>query len=103
MRHKIKAKAIEIANNPKTKEAILSMKPKKNFWGIAGTILFFIVPEIIAYIWGAEITQFAKAQLAVSQPLLDEQYYKLLAMAFEDGMSWFNLLVGFALLVWLFF
>lgn len=103
MKQKIKAKVVEIANNPKTKEAFLLMKPKKNFWGIAGTILFFIVPEIVAYIWGVDITEFAKAKLLVPQELLDENYYKLLVMAFEDGMSWFNLLIGFALLIWLFF
>ena len=103
MRHKIKAKVVEIAKNPNAQKALLSMKPEKNFWGIGGTVLFFIVPEIVAYIWGVEITQFAKTQLLVSQPLLEEQYYKLLVMAFEDGMSWFNLLIGFALLIWLFF
>ncbi|MDP2893548.1 MAG: hypothetical protein Q8N78_04190 [Sulfurimonas sp.] len=103
MRHKIKAKVIEIAKNPHTQKAILSMKPQKNLWGISGVVLFFIVPEIIAYIWGADITQYAKNELLMPHDFLEKQYYELLVMLFEEGMSFLNLSIGLALLVWLFF
>ncbi|MDT8337846.1 MAG: hypothetical protein RQ763_01465 [Sulfurimonas sp.] len=103
MRHKIKAKAQEIAQNPNTQKALRSMKPQKNFWGIGGVILFFIVPEIIAYMWGADITAYATNGLLSAPDFLEEKYYELLVMLFEEGMSYLNLAIGIALLVWLFF
>jgi len=103
MRNKIKAKAIEIAKNPHTQKALLSMKPQKNIWGISGVVFFFIMPEIIAYIWGADITEFAKNELLMPHGFLEIKYYEMLVMLFEEGMSYLNLTVGVALLVWLFF
>ncbi len=103
MRDKIKEKAQAIAQNPNTKKALQSMKPEKNFWGIGGVILFFIVPEFIAYIWGADITAYAKNELLSSSGFLKQNYYELLVMLFEDGMSYLNLAIGIALLLWLFF
>ncbi|MDD2383965.1 MAG: hypothetical protein PHN18_07200 [Sulfurospirillaceae bacterium] len=96
-------KARQIAQNPKVQEAFKSMKPEKSIWGILGVIVFFILPEIIAYFWGAEITQYAKAALPLAASFVEAKSYELLIMLFEDGMSWFNLLFGLALLVWLFF
>lgn len=103
MRNKLKAKAQAIAQNPNTKKALHSMKPKKNLWGIGGVILFFIVPEFIAYIWGADITEFAKNELLTVEVFLEQKYYELLVMLFEEGMSYLNLAIGIALLAWLFF
>ena len=92
----------KIKENPKVKEAVKQMKPDKTIWGFLGVVLFFIAPEIIAFIWGAEITAYAKDALAVST--VDTQYYyKALIMLFEDGGSWINLAIGFAFLIWLFF
>jgi len=103
MREKIKRKAKEIATNPNTKKALLSMKPERNFWGISGVVLFLILPEIIAYIWGADITLYANRELLVVQSFLDKQYYEMLIMLFEDGISYINLLIGIVLFIWLFF
>jgi hypothetical protein len=103
MHRKIKAKAKQIAQNPTTKKALLSMKPAKTIWGFIGVILFFIAPEIIAFIWGSEITHYAKEGLLIASSLMERQYYNLLVMLFEDGGSWFNLILGLVLLVWLFF
>ncbi|MBE0514023.1 hypothetical protein [Sulfurimonas sp.] len=102
MRHKIKAKAQAIAQNPNTKKALQSMKPQKNLWGIGGVILFLIVPEIVAYMWGAEITAYATNELLTVDSFLQEKYYELLVVLFEEGMSYLNLAIGIALLVWLF-
>lgn len=103
MREKIKAKAKAIAQNPQAQQALSSMKPEKNFWGISGVILFFILPEIVAFIWGADITAYAKNELLTQHSFIETEYYELLAMLFEEGMSYFNLAIGIALLVWLFF
>ena len=103
MKQKLKAKAKAIAQNPQTKQALASMKPEKNFWGISGVLLFFIAPEIIAYIWGADITAYANNELLETHDFLEKQYYELLVMLFEEGMSYLNLAIGIMLLVWLFF
>lgn len=103
MKHKLKTKAQQIAQHPSTQKALTAMKPEKSVWGFLGIVLFFIAPEIIAFIWGAPITAFAKAQLLTSPSLFEKQYYDLLVMLFEDGGSWVNLAIGVALLVWLFF
>jgi hypothetical protein len=77
------------------------MKPDKTIWGFLGVVLFFILPEIIAFIWGVEITAYAKEALLVASSA-DKYYYDALIMLFEDGGAWFNLLLGFAFLIWLF-
>jgi len=64
--------------------------------------VLFILPEIVAFIWGTEITAYVHAQLLQNLPLEEEYYYKGLEMLFGEG-SWFNLIFGFGLLVWLFF
>ena len=103
MKEKIKAKVQSVAQNPNTKKALESMKPEKNIWGISGVLLFFIAPEIIAFVWGADITMYAKERLALSHDFLEQKYYELLVMLFEEGISYINLAIGIALLVWLFF
>ncbi|QFR43132.1 hypothetical protein CVO_05490 [Sulfurimonas sp. CVO] len=102
MKEKIKAKAQAIVQNPNAKKALQSIKPQKNFWGIGGVVLFFIVPEIIAYIWGEDITKYANNELLKPQDFLNTQYYELLVMLFEEGISYINLAIGIALLIWLF-
>lgn len=103
MKQKIKEKAQAIAQNPNTKKVLLSMKPERNFWGISGVVLFLILPEIIAYIWGADITLYANRELLVAESFLDKQYFEMLIMLFEDGISYINLLIGIVLFIWLFF
>ncbi len=103
MSEKIKTKTREILKNQNTKKALSSMKPEKNLWGIGGVILFFIVPEIIAYIWGVDIVGYAQNELLQPQNFLEEKYFELLLMLFEEGVSYLNLVIGIALLVWLFF
>ena len=100
---KLKAKVRKIAGHPATTKALTSLKPEKSVWGFGGIVLFLIVPEIIAFIWGIEITEFAKAQLPLNSSFLEKQYYDLLVVLFEDGGSWLNLGIGAALLIWFFF
>lgn len=103
MKHKIKAKAQQLAQHPTTKKLFIAAKPEKSIWGFFGIIFFLIAPEIIAFIYGIEITAYAKSSLLTATSWLDRQYYDLLVMLFEEGGSWFNLAIGAALLVWFFF
>jgi len=103
MKQPLKAKITALKEHPKTQEAVKSLKPEKSIWGILGVVVFFIVPEIIAFVWGAEITSFAKESLVTADSFVEEQYFNLLVMLFEEGGSWVNLAIGMALLIWLFF
>ncbi len=99
----MKEKLQKIAHHPATKKALNDMKPEKSLWGILGVLLFFIVPEVVAYFYAQEITAFAKNAL-LEHPALPEKYlYNILVMLFEEGVSWINLSIGVVLLVWLFF
>ncbi|MCK9373287.1 MAG: hypothetical protein M0P91_08815 [Sulfuricurvum sp.] len=103
MKQTIIMKTRQILRNPKAQKALQSLKPEKTVWGFFGVLLFFIVPEIIAFIWGGEITAYAREALlsAVSAP--QRYYYEMLIMLFNEGGSWFNLGFGVLLLLWLFF
>lgn len=103
MNQKITSKAIEIAQSPKTKQALMSMKPERTVWSFLGVIVFLIVPEIVAFIWGGDITAYAKEAVPTATSAVEQKYYELLIMLFEEGGSWINLGIGAALLVWLFF
>jgi hypothetical protein len=78
------------------------MKPEKSVWGFLGIVLFLIVPEIIAFIYGAEITAYAKEAL-LHERGVEKYYFDFLVMMFEEGGSWVNLIIAAALLVWFFF
>ncbi|OQX73764.1 MAG: hypothetical protein B6D59_04520 [Campylobacteraceae bacterium 4484_4] len=102
MKRKIREKAQRIAAHPATKEALRSLKPARNVWGILGVVLFFILPEIIAFVWGKEITAWAEVGIDHAVSLPQEYWYKAVEMTFGEP-SWFNLLFGIGLLLWLFF
>jgi hypothetical protein len=99
----MKQKIKQIAQNPATKKALLSLKPKKSILGFLGIILFLIAPEIIAFIWGSEITLYALLHLPHAASWIEKRYYDLLVMLFKDGGSWINLTFGVAILIWFFF
>ena len=99
----MKRKIKNFITHPKTKQVFISMKPERSLVGFFGIVLLFILPEIIAFIWGEEITRFAQAQLLLTPTLVMEYYFKFLIMMFSEGGSWINLILGFGLLIWLFF
>jgi len=103
MKDEIKAKAMQMAKHPATKQMLSSLKSAKTLWGALGVILFFILPEIIAFIWGTDITHFAHMQMELSHTGLEQTLNEMLVMLFQNGGSWLNLGIGLALLVWLFF
>ena len=103
MIEKIKTNSKKVVKNPAVRKSISSMKPNKNIWGFLGVILFFILPEIIAYFWSENILFYATEALKTQASSFSSYYYEALVLLFEDGISWFNLAFGFALLIWLFF
>ncbi len=102
MKRKIADKARKIASHPATREAMRSLKPARTLWGVLGVVLFFILPEIVAFVWGSRIEAWCTLHLHQPHTLPAALGYKAIELLFTEG-SWFNLLLGFALLVWLFF
>ncbi len=102
IREKIQTVAYRVKQNPVLRRSVAQMKPKKTIWGFLGVVFFFIVPEIIAFIWGADITDYAHAQMLHAPAEPAATWFEGLIMLFEDGGSWINLGIGFAFLVWLF-
>lgn len=98
----MKNKIQELKTNPKVQESIKSLKPQKSIWGFLGVVLFFIVPEIIAFIYGTDITAYANEALTHQNGYIQDLYYKALVELFENGGSWLNLAIGLALIIWLF-
>lgn len=88
--------------NPVLRRSIQSMKPSTGVWGIVGVLLFFIVPELIAFGWGAQITAWAHHRYLTEPERIIRLNYWLVEKLFEDGGSWVNLGVGVALLGWIF-
>ncbi|MCF6243833.1 MAG: hypothetical protein L3J43_02210 [Sulfurovum sp.] len=100
MKEKIKEIQIRMDNDPKLKEAVEKIKPKRNLWGITGIILFFFVPEIVTYIWNAELISWAHEH-TLTEPLEIQRWlYTQLEKMFISGVSWLNISLGVGLLVW---
>ncbi|MCK9338225.1 MAG: hypothetical protein M0P43_10365 [Arcobacteraceae bacterium] len=92
----------ELRTNSKVQKSIKSLKPQKSIWGFLGVFLLFIIPEIVAFIYGVEIATYAKDSLNFSSGDIESLYYKSLIELFESGGSWLNLTIGIALMIWLF-
>jgi len=101
MKKRIKSAARRAAKNPALRKSAQSLKPSRSIWGVLGVLFFFILPEVISFIWSPEITEWAHAHTATEPTEIGRRTYWLLEMLFEDGVSWLNLGIGIALLGWL--
>lgn len=102
MKKRIRSAAKRVSENPVLKKSAKSLKPDLSIWGVLGVLLFFIVPEVIGFIWGKEITYWAHAQILSEPTEVGQKLYWVLEKLFEDGGSWINLSIGVLLLIWLF-
>jgi hypothetical protein len=100
MKNKIKEIQNRIEHDPKLKEAVVRMKPQKNFWGLAGIVLFFFIPELVVYLWQDELISWAHTH-SLTEPLaLQRWLFGELEEMFKAGVSWFNLMLGTLFLFW---
>ena len=100
MRNKIKHIQSKIDQDPKLQKAMASIKPKKGIWGIVGIVFFFFIPEAITYIWQNELVDWAHLH-SLTEPLAMQRWlYTELEEMFASGVSWFNLVIGTLLLLW---
>lgn len=101
MREKIKEIQERIDHDPKLKEALERIKPKKSIWGILGIILFFFVPELLTYLWQDELIQWAHAHSLTEASSALRMLYSKLEEMFISGVSWLNITLGVLLLLWI--
>jgi uncharacterized membrane protein len=100
MKEKIKEIQQRIESDPKLKEAVEKIKPKKNIWGILGIILFFFLPEMITYIWQNELIHWAHMHSISEASSALRMLYGQLEEMFISGVSWLNISIGVLLLLW---
>ena len=101
MRKKIKVVTNRVKSNPVLRESVKSLKPEATFWGFIGVFIFFILPEIIGFIWGKEIAQYAHERSITESIEIARLFYWALEKLFEDGGSWINLSIGVLILIWM--
>ena len=102
MKAKIKQIQERMEHDPKFKKAVTRIKPKKNFWGIAGIILFFFIPELVVYIWQSELVSWAHLH-SITEPIASQRWiFTKMEEIFASGVSWVNLTLGSLFLLWVF-
>ena len=100
IRSKIKKIQNRIEHDPRLKEAVIRMKPQRNFWGLAGIVFFFFVPELAVYLWQDELVSWAHTH-SMTEPLaLQRWLYSELEEMFLSGVSWVNIFLGSFFLLW---
>ena len=100
MKEKIKKIQKRIDSDPKLKEAVEKIKPKKSIWGILGIVMFFFVPELVTYIWQDELIGWAHVHSVTEALEMQRWLYTKLEEMFASGVSWFNIGLGILFLVW---
>jgi len=102
MKERLKQAVRHTARNPVLRKSAEVMKPDRTVWGILGILFFFILPEIIGFIWGEELTAWAHGKTLVEPTEMGRKLYWLVEKLFEEGGSYINLTIGILLLLWLF-
>ena len=103
MLKKLKERFTHVKNSPEFQEKLGEMKPKKSIWGFLLVILFFFVPEVINYIWGLQINDWIVnlVQNSPQTPMSDMLLW-LSKKSFDGHLSFLNIGLGIAFMVWLF-
>jgi len=102
MKERLKDAARRTAQNPLLRKSAEAIKPDRTIWGVMGVVFFFILPEIVGFIWGEEITVWAHQKTLTDPTEAGRKLYWLIEKLFEDGGSYVNLAIGVLLLFWLF-
>ncbi len=99
----MKDKLNRIRNNPKFKQEIDKLKPKRNIWGLLGVILFFFLPELLNILYYKEINIwiYNYALNAPNQQMADLLIW-LGKKSFDGELSYINIALGVIFLIWLF-
>lgn len=99
----MKKRLDNLKNNPEFQDKLQKLKPKRNIWGILGVVLFFFVPEVVNVLYYKEITAWIMNLIHnAPQTPMSELLEWMTAKTFTGEVSYLNISLGVALLVWLF-
>lgn len=101
MKNKLESVARKVATSQALKQSLSTLKPDLSIGGVLGVLFFFIIPEIVGFIWGVNIAAWAHAQVFTEPSAIGRSVYWMLEKIFKNGGSWINLTVGILLLGWL--
>jgi hypothetical protein len=84
------------------KENVLKqLRPKTSWWSFVGIVVFFFVPEIIAFFWGEQIIAYSDFMQKHTDDFLMQKMYEMLKMFGENSL--FNIILGFIFVAWFFY
>ena len=86
-------------NQEKLEELKKQLKPGHSWWALVG-IIVFLIPEVVAYIWGDDIIKYCLPREQNAQNYLIKLYYKFLKSFGKNSIL--NLTFGLASLIWFF-
>ena len=99
MREKLK----EIKSNPKIKQELKKLKPKRNIWGFMAVITLFFVPEVLNYFYSKEINSWIyNYALNAPNEWMRDTLIWLGKKSFDGEISYLNISLGVLFLIWLF-
>ena len=103
MKQKLERRLNHLKNNPEFQSKLQQMRPKKSIWGFLGVVLIFFVPEVLNILYYQEINEWIVdfTRTAPSQQMGDMLVW-MSQKTFDGKISWVNLALGVAFLVWLF-
>jgi len=103
MKEKLKNIQTNLKNNPEFQAKLQEMKPKRNLWGFLGVMLFFFVPEFLNYFYDQEINAWMAEMARLNySPEMAEKIVWITQQIFDGELSYFNIGLGIAFLVWMF-
>jgi hypothetical protein len=86
-------------NQKKLDELKTKLKPKATIWALLGILVFFFLPEILAYLYPQEI----KAYFINLSKLYENPLIKRLCLEMADELSqnsFLNIMIGFGFVWW---
>ena len=86
-------------NQEKLEELKRQLNPGHSWWALVG-IIVFLIPEVVAYIWGDDIIKYCLPREQNAQNYLIKLYYKFLKSFGKNSIL--NLTFGLASLIWFF-
>lgn len=87
-------------NEEKFEELKDKLRPGRSWWALLGIVVFFFLPEIAAYFYGAEIKHFFALKASSAGSFLQAKLYGQLESLGEN--SFLNITVGVLFTIWFF-
>ena len=99
----MKKKLLKLSQDETFQKKIKDLKPKRNFWGALGIVIFFFVPEVVVVYWSVEMMAWVDELIArTPENALSPLLKWMSEYTFTGKVSYSNIILGIAALVWVF-